>query len=1202
MTDRRRVKTERYTQKQFEALVRKDPDCLYFIVDNRRIYMGNVLFAEGFLKFTNTGSGWRVEKDDGTRFVHTDNDSIVDPADHVLIVSRDTQDEETHNDLGVGPDWKTIFSSEDSRLEYELDPRLVIDSTGGGRVSADLIVDTDDPKTPLETHLIEHLAVDKGPGYDEYDLSKYNLKGKTWRIAIRSRTLWPVKLLAFRWGHTGGFLTELHLDYEPETNDIVLQGIDGYELDRVSLDVFHDHGITGDGSKNDPLRVVGFDYAYGTPNVESITAAQLPEGVAVSVTKGAAGVTSSTSAFNVTSQDLTFKLGASGLEISSKGVHTDKSLKGTGAREDPLGVVSTSEIGTLSGEFRFKDGSIEFWRDGATQPIKIGKIDLSEAVDDYSIHFEGGVLRGEAFVYWDQEKTPIKFRRAVTQVQYDQLITDDAVEEDTVYFTTDTLRIYIGELLYTKDYTEGGELPIMYDTTWVPQYPQWQPRKFYQTNTMRMYDEKYYRCVNSHMATDDFDPSKWEEFEAPEETQIRRQINEGPNDFQIAFMRYVAEYPVNEHWMTEHTFNFRIVADPDDPKNPRGHAQFLVDNEEITFRPGDYVRTDGQDQTVAGIKQFTGDLRILDYPPTLESAINSNYLNVRIQAVIDDYTAKFAEAWARIDLLAEQTELDRVEEYVRNKSDKWWANWKERDVGDLEIGSKALIIRFPKNPKVDADSWLKLQHHDGGTTYELRSHDYREYLAVNDKEIEFFNDGTETWAESWSFRGAEYDRDRREIRFYTVVTVQSLDQDWKAKWGSRDIQAVEPRRPVVDCRFNYERILELQDRDRYLEKLIRDEIARAIAAEDDLQDQLTSEVTRATDREDDIEEQLIGETSRAESEEGRLEDLITTEETRAKAEEKRIEDESKARDLQNKGDLTAEIARVERESKDRDEQETAERIFEDEALQADVNLRLIESDFDEWRVEMGEVLTDVVLEGDPKKEWANLNYEVTNFTSPDQRATKTVHLYSSDDSLVFEKTVDGLDIRVFDLFPDLPDAPIGEKAGRWILKLTKELNSPSYTWLPVTQDMWIIQDDDELEPVNMRPGTVPKPDRDGRFALGYIRGLDGYTDGLYWVPVREDLNTERGDEILTDWTDRGLNTPDYPEDLYGKWALVVTQKGTKAFLVWEPIVDTLYLEGKKATAMVLPEFPMGDGDWVLAFSRHGTNETLYWADADRNVG
>ena len=1223
MADKRRVGVERHTQAQYDALPQRSPDVLYFTTDTNRIYLGEKLFAEGGLIFTNTGSGWRMDRSDGFRFVHTDNDSIVDVDDHVLVVERDTMDEIVHNDFRVGNTWQTIFSNETDRMTYAPDSRLVVDTTGGsGRISVDLIVETDDPSTPLETHGIHHIAKDLGPGLHEFDMAKWDLDGKVWRVLVYSKSQWSAKQLIWRWGKMGGFSTVLGLDYSSDDNSLRLTGVDGYVLDEVHLRITHDDSLSGNGSAEDPLCVVNHAYMNGTLNVEKLNFSVVADGIGLTVVSGAPNGSKDSKSFVLHSKQVDFVKSDRGVEIvipaETLKVRHDDTLTGDGTYDVPLKVSiplvrdgDGTAIETLGGKFTFRDNRVDYTSDpighkksGKTDDsVRIGNLDLTGQVDGTTMTFSDGVLSSTAFVYWDGEKQPMKFRRSITQVEYDQLVTDNKVHTDTIYYTIDTLRIYVGTALYTKDYTESGDVPIMYESQWVPVYPQWRPNAYYETNTIRMYDEKYWRCLESYMAKDDFIPKKWEEFEVPEPTVVRRVINEGPNDFQIAFLKQVPKYPLNDGWMTEHTFNFRIVADPDDPENARGLAQFLVDNEVITFKPGDYVRTDGTDQNVYGIKDFKGDARVITDPPTPESAINQKYFLQVLEGELD-------RLWAA---KADQDELIRLDKTLKNKSDKWFANFDENDVGELVADDRVYAVRFPENPDIDDSSSIVLHDPDRDATYGLTSHSYREFVTVDGEEIEIFNDGTEVWAESFERDGIKFERDRRQVTFYTVLTVKSVDGNWRAAWGSKDIVAMVPGLPVVDCRYNYELILSLREYAEELRILIDQETDRAIAAEDELRTMIEKEIADREKAVEDLWDALREEIERAVSEESRIEreseerdrklkDYMDAETARAESEEKRIEDESKQRDQRIKRELTDEILRVENESKDRDDAEIEARKEDVSRLVGKIkDLYAVKLDDAEFR-KIGKVVTDAEWQEVEEYESADLVLKRTDVSDWSEDEVK-LRIYNSDSTIVVEKTPEGVDIRQYNVPPVLPDRPIGTEPGRYVLKLTKDMAIPEFTWLPVTQDMYAVPGQDEYLPVSMRDGTFPRPDRDGRFALSYIRGIDGFEDGFYWMPIRdEDLNDDVGLPISMDDLDGRLTpVPHFPGDAFGKWALVVTVRGNKHMLMWEDIVDSLYITEVKKYPPQLPEFPGGEGDWVLAFSRHGTNETLYWANADRRL-
>jgi len=1234
MTEKKRVGAERYTQAQYEALPVKNPDCIYFTTDTNRIYLGAKLFAEGGLTFTNTGEGWRVDKADGTRFYHVDNDQIVDADDHVLVVNRDTLDELVHNDFMLGPTWKTVFSHKTERMTYWDDSRLIVDTTGGqGRISVDLIIETDDPKRPLITHGIWHLGKDLGPGVHEFPMAKWELMEKEWRIVVYSKTQWPAKQILWQWGKMGGFSTVIGLTYDPKDNCVKLVGREGYVLSELRTIVSHDDSITGVGSQDNPLKVVNHKYMNETLNVESIRFdSRETSEISVTIVSGSPDGKKVVKEYSLISDDVLFSKSGDSIfmEIPESTLKTyhDDTLVGDGTASSTLKVAhplvkvgNDLAITTEKGAFAFSDNNVKFvpskvglkgnkcpmckkcglcgWAK-VDETIKVKSIDLTEAVDDKTVKFKDGKLSSETFVYWDGEKSPMKFKRDITQVGYDQLVTDQKVSRDTIYYTVDTKRIYVGDLLYTVDYVPGDDIPIMYESRWVPTYPQWKPATFYETDTIRMYDEKPYRCLESHMAGNNFIPKKWTDFEMPAETVVRRLINEGPNDFQIAFMKHVPKYPLNDGWMVEHTFNFKVVADPDDPNNPRGVAQFLVDNEVITFKPGDYVRTDGTDQTVRGIKDFKGDARVLDEPPTPQSAINQGYF----LSVLEE---KLSELWkAKADL----NELIRVDKTLKNKSDKWYATFDEGDVGDLEVDDRVYIVRFPENPDIDKYSSITFYDPDREGTYGLKNHTYRIFVLIGDEEIEIFNDGTETWAPSFERDGVIYDQGRREVKFYTVLTVKAKEDDWKEAWGSKEVSALTPGLPVVDCRYNYELIQDLTAFVENLEAQLVSEIERAVTREDELETMILKEIA---DREEAVEELWVAlreEVERAISEEMRidresqerdrkLKDYVDAETARAKGEEARIEEESKERDKRLKKELTDEITRVEDESKQRDEKETTERKEDVAKLVAKVkdlyDVKLDKTEFEK----LGKVVVDAEWEEVEEYVSSELVLKRTDVTDWSEDEVR-LRIYNSDSSIVVEKTDEGIDIRQYNISPDLPDKPLGTEPGRYILKLTKDMNSPSFTWLPVTQDMYAIPGQDECLPVAMRRGTFPRPDRDGKFALSYIRGIDGFEEGFYWMPVRDDLNHDLGMPIWTELDNRGMPTPQYPSDLYGKWGLVVHVKGNRHMLVWEDIVDSLYITEKK-NPLILPELPLGEGDWVLAFSRHGTNETVYWAPADREI-
>jgi hypothetical protein len=808
---KKRIGIERWTQKQYNELVRS-PDVLYITTDTQRMYLGDINLADGPLSFVNTGEGWKAKRPGGENFSHTDNQSVIAPEDFFLEFTKDTQRDIEKFYVPLTQVWKVLFSNETDALEYGQDYRLMLDSENITNLDIDLVIDTDDPITHLETHQIIHLLDNGSPNKYEIDLSKYDLKDKIWRVNANKK--WGTGVLSyasFRWGHAGGFKATIEIEKDSDTNDLLLLGENKGEAGRVSLEFEHDESIFGHGTLSEPYGVEHYKELNNDLLINNWEIHEHDGQLGIKITrKTATGLNEEGEFIPIKGTNIIISKEPDGLylEVPYDFAEGDNSLLHDVVFENK----GTTGLNLLpkDGRFQFrksadgKYGIIEKVQDGKVEPIKVINLDLTDQVDDHTVKVEKGKLRSISYVYWGDEKHPVTMKRNITQLAFDQLVTDGKVEADTIYYINDTLRTYIGDVLYTPDYTVGEDIPIVYESEWKPEYPSWKPNKYYLKDQAVTYGEISYLCIDNHYEENDFEPDYWTEIETPEGTQVKRVINEGPNDFQIAFFRLDPEYKQNDGWRTEHTFNFKVIPDSKDPENLRGVAQFCVDNDPISWRPGDFVYTDATEQEIFGIKKFVGDLRV-GHPSTEDSATPKRYVDGEVANAVSDMTDYTDDG----DFV-NKTLIGKLQRRLIEKSDKWYPNRTEKDIGDIIVDDKVQYIFFQPNPKVD-DTAEMIFVDDYGFEAKLFSKNFKLFLEENGVIHELYNDGTEIWGQSFETIEVEFDALTHRIKFYDPLKVISQDANWQSAWGNRDIFVDLPLLPRVDCEYNYNRIVELKD-------------------------------------------------------------------------------------------------------------------------------------------------------------------------------------------------------------------------------------------------------------------------------------------------------------------------------------------------------------------------------------------------------
>jgi hypothetical protein len=843
MNEKIRVAISRLTQKRFDDKVR-DPNTLYFTTDTHRLYFGNLLVGQGEIQFSNTGSGWRAHFDDGTVFQHNDDDLIIQEDDRYLTVASDNLDQINNDSFSLDLVWKSVFSPISKDLQYGPNYRFYADLTESEhRVYVTLQIRTDDPVTKFEKHY-EYVLLDgiKG-GKHEIPLSKYDLEGKDWNIVATTRMgIDRVKRFAWIWGTAGGFKATVDLRVDSDSNAIQLWGKDNQLASQDFLKIGHDDNLIGDGNKASPLKWNGVqhdnsligsgkigdqltvDYSWLGTEGEVVTdwaAYKTESGFTLEKTRSNVETKESTTTtypfvtpdFRVENIDDKFIIT---IPWRLDEVHHLGHLIGNGTAADPLdamiyshggerlvedvvGAVGTeAELILPNGEFTFKRegnlGIIMFKEDGAEFSTMIGNVNLSNAVDGYTTTWEFGKIVAKTHLKWDGEDFDLHAKKTITQVEYDDLITTDRVDQSTIYYTTDTLRIYVGELLYSKDYTEGGELPITYDSEWTPSYKSWRPDVYYPIQYRVEYAGHSYVCLVGHVSGVDFNPEYWEECDPPVGAKVRRNINEGPNDFQIAFLRYADDYSLNDHWLTEHTFNFRIVPDPENPSNQRGRAEFAVDGNVITWQKGDFVLTNADPQTVDGVKTFIGDPRVPE-PKTINSAVPKGYSDDQDAKILEE----FKEAIKKYEDYAKNVK-DDLEFSLIDKADVYYPHFTEKDIGELVYDEWVRTIKFVPNPSVGLVSFIELS-----PRYSFHSNEWRLWVRIDDREHELFNDATETWIESFNDSGVEWRKDLRELTFHRDVEVSKISDNWQEAWGNKAATVVTCLRDlVIDPRYNFE--------------------------------------------------------------------------------------------------------------------------------------------------------------------------------------------------------------------------------------------------------------------------------------------------------------------------------------------------------------------------------------------------------------
>lgn len=892
--EKKRVKIERYTQSQFDSMIRSS-DTIYITIDTNHVYLGDALLSGGGFHFENTGSGWRFRGHDGTKFDHRDNDSVIDEHDEILSVSHDTLDERNNNDFPVDRKWKTLFSSDmrDPDLGYD-NPRVVIDSSKQNEyVSVDLVVETDDPVTKLETHGIFHLGVNVEPGLHEFNVAEYDLEGKDWRVTIQSNEPTNLFYTAFRWGEHGGFKATVSLTRPDHEQDLKLWGRDDILLSTVDLSLNKDNTISGDGTTIDPYRVTEYDdlikrtklhesgkLVVGVPAIvptkdgialeldvkdlydESITHMVMPIDIRDLVVTGHQSGKITISApwrhgimyevwhtdklsgtgnkhFHGTPLDVTLKVDGGNGQVEQV-VYRDKEFTGLNGPEVDMRYNFENDPPPCSTCPRYDNKKCPFIDDSncilpeqvrlkfvesgtdKVLPVEIEGLDLSSYVDGESIKWDAidNVLRGVTTFNWFGKDDVVTFRKGITQLEYDDMVAHDTLDGNTVYFLKDTLKIYVGLDCFTKDYTENDELPRIYDAEWKPEYPSWKQNWFYQRGYRVTLEDKNWLCTNNHNSGLNFDDKYWEECDPIEPTKIRRIINEGPNDFQVAFAKHDSNYPFNDNWRIEHTFDLRVIPDPNDQSNARGCAQFCIDGEPVTFEPGDFVYAKNIDQDIGGVKTFLGDCRVQDPPIDDLSAVPKKYVDevaadtlasataytdVEIQKIDEKYTeitdTERSEREESDQYMTKKydEEVQRLKDGLVVKSDIYHPNLDHNDFSLLKLQDRIQFFGFEKNPTVNSDFSVTFEDYATSTTliFEKKG----EHYYFNGDEV--FDDGEEVFLPTFETPLYRWYSEDHVIRLFKEMEVTELSDDFETRVVGRGLFFGNPLEPTVDCEWLY---------------------------------------------------------------------------------------------------------------------------------------------------------------------------------------------------------------------------------------------------------------------------------------------------------------------------------------------------------------------------------------------------------------
>ena len=213
------------------------------------------------------------------------------------------------------------------------------------------------------------------------------------------------------------------------------------------------------------------------------------------------------------------------------------------------------------------------------------------------------------------EKRRVSFEGRLDQGQYDQRVIDKQIDSSTVYFISDTKRIYVGHECYNVTSAAFGGIPVEYTSV------------------------------------------------LPDGTLTKRMFSEDGDEWRLTFLE---KGPDDIDFRPRHTFEFAIEVSEDGTEL----GVIRIDNKNVGFSNAHAVFCEDVDQIVDGVKTFIGDIRVPFPPKTDDSAASKGYVEARLddersltRKELDDRSSEIREEM-RIESERVDGEVSRLDDRI----------------------------------------------------------------------------------------------------------------------------------------------------------------------------------------------------------------------------------------------------------------------------------------------------------------------------------------------------------------------------------------------------------------------------------------------------------------------------------------------------------------------------------------------------------
>jgi len=248
-----------YFQADFDRLLTKDPNTIYFIKDTRRIYKGAQLYSSSggiIYNFKDVAGGWTVSGSDGSIYTHKDGSSILIAVNDKIIT---TEGEKRLNVAKPGfmvgvNEWTTLFDGTIDNLGLEL-PVLTIDTTGSDYKIDVMIAINGSIDSVIFENLYQGIYNASLQDFALQNFSNFQIRAK-WDIpTMPAGSALPINNAVFAWGSFGGFRSVLNFNYDEAERVVLVTGVDDCKVAEWAMPVITGLSLDGDGGTSAPLKI-----------------------------------------------------------------------------------------------------------------------------------------------------------------------------------------------------------------------------------------------------------------------------------------------------------------------------------------------------------------------------------------------------------------------------------------------------------------------------------------------------------------------------------------------------------------------------------------------------------------------------------------------------------------------------------------------------------------------------------------------------------------------------------------------------------------------------------------------------------------------------------------------------------------------------------------------------------------------------------